>query len=303
MNGRMYDPIAGQFLSPDPFLQNPYLTQNFNRYSYCLNNPLKYVDPSGYERIRYERSKIPKPYIISFLNALAAGGLDFALANTPNTSGVFYYDDSNGNFEFWIDGGEGNPAASTTLTSLGYLITESAEIYSTKITLNLSSSQFQKFFGNNSGDLNYGLSFQSGAGGFGESPLLEIAGIAGYVSHGMIGTAAELTANSTYRYGTLAKSAVQMTREGSEIFGKLAFRFNVAGGTSGALVNTFKAADDYSKGNPKWGNFHASLGLNYAIGVGLLFVPGGQTAGGYLLFSTMFLDLGGEWINANNKRH
>jgi hypothetical protein len=33
--------------SPDNFVQLPEFTQSFNRYSYCLNNPLKYVDPSG----------------------------------------------------------------------------------------------------------------------------------------------------------------------------------------------------------------------------------------------------------------
>lgn len=47
MNGRMYDPLLGRFLSPDPFIQMPENSQNFNRYSYCLNNPLKYTDPSG----------------------------------------------------------------------------------------------------------------------------------------------------------------------------------------------------------------------------------------------------------------
>lgn len=47
MNGRLYDPILGRFLSPDPFVQMPDLSQNFNRYSYCLNNPLKFIDPSG----------------------------------------------------------------------------------------------------------------------------------------------------------------------------------------------------------------------------------------------------------------
>ncbi len=31
----------------NPVLQNPSNSQNYNRYSYCLNNPLKYVDPSG----------------------------------------------------------------------------------------------------------------------------------------------------------------------------------------------------------------------------------------------------------------
>lgn len=47
MNGRLYDPVIARFLSPDPYVQMPNNTQNFNRYSYCLNNPLLYTDPSG----------------------------------------------------------------------------------------------------------------------------------------------------------------------------------------------------------------------------------------------------------------
>jgi len=47
MNARLYDPASGRFLSPDPFLQNPLFSQNFNRYSYCLNNPLCYIDRDG----------------------------------------------------------------------------------------------------------------------------------------------------------------------------------------------------------------------------------------------------------------
>ena len=47
MNARLYDPALGRFLSPDPYVQSPDFTQNFNRYSYCLNNPLKYTDPDG----------------------------------------------------------------------------------------------------------------------------------------------------------------------------------------------------------------------------------------------------------------
>ena len=39
MNGRM--------LSPDNYVQFPDYSQNFNRYSYCLNNPLVYTDPGG----------------------------------------------------------------------------------------------------------------------------------------------------------------------------------------------------------------------------------------------------------------
>ena len=47
MNGRLYDPVLGRFFSPDNYVQLPDNSQSFNRYSYCLNNPLKYTDPSG----------------------------------------------------------------------------------------------------------------------------------------------------------------------------------------------------------------------------------------------------------------
>ncbi len=48
MNGRLYDPQLGRFLNPDPIISDPSSIQNYNRYSYCLNNPLKYTDPTGY---------------------------------------------------------------------------------------------------------------------------------------------------------------------------------------------------------------------------------------------------------------
>ena len=44
----MYDPRISRFLSVDPLLQDPSNSQNFNRYNYVMNNPLKYTDPSGY---------------------------------------------------------------------------------------------------------------------------------------------------------------------------------------------------------------------------------------------------------------
>ncbi|SEA33345.1 RHS repeat-associated core domain-containing protein [Porphyromonadaceae bacterium NLAE-zl-C104] len=47
MNARLYDAALGRFLSPDPYVQMPDFTQNFNRYSYCLNNPLVYIDQDG----------------------------------------------------------------------------------------------------------------------------------------------------------------------------------------------------------------------------------------------------------------
>ncbi|MDE0451529.1 MAG: colicin E5-related ribonuclease [Gammaproteobacteria bacterium] len=47
MNGRMYDPRLGRFLSPDPIVGDPTSSQSWNLYSYVRNNPLSYVDPTG----------------------------------------------------------------------------------------------------------------------------------------------------------------------------------------------------------------------------------------------------------------
>ena len=44
---RYYDASIGRFISPDTVVQNLYDPQSLNRYTYCVNNPLKYTDPSG----------------------------------------------------------------------------------------------------------------------------------------------------------------------------------------------------------------------------------------------------------------
>jgi RHS repeat-associated protein len=49
MNGRVQDATIGRFLSPDPRIPDPTSGQSYNRYSYVNNNPLSYVDPSGFD--------------------------------------------------------------------------------------------------------------------------------------------------------------------------------------------------------------------------------------------------------------
>lgn len=48
MNGRVFNPITARFTSPDPFIIDLENIQSYNRYSYVNNNPLTYIDPSGY---------------------------------------------------------------------------------------------------------------------------------------------------------------------------------------------------------------------------------------------------------------
>jgi len=51
MNGRVYDPALGRFTTADPGVPHPEDMQSYNRYTYTRNNPLAYVDPSGYADI------------------------------------------------------------------------------------------------------------------------------------------------------------------------------------------------------------------------------------------------------------
>jgi len=78
MNGRVYDPWLGRFLSPDPFVQAPTFSQSYNRYTYAFNNPLKYVDPTGYY------FGPPKDVINEGYNDLAGGGFTMGYRGSIN---------------------------------------------------------------------------------------------------------------------------------------------------------------------------------------------------------------------------
>ena len=48
MNGRIYDPLLARMMTADAFVQDGMNSQNLNRYTYVLNNPLAYTDPNGF---------------------------------------------------------------------------------------------------------------------------------------------------------------------------------------------------------------------------------------------------------------
>ena len=73
MNGRIYEPNLGRFISVDPYVHEPANLQNYNRYSYCLNNPLKYTDPSG----EFFLGTIIACVVDFVKTAFFEGGLDF----------------------------------------------------------------------------------------------------------------------------------------------------------------------------------------------------------------------------------
>jgi RHS repeat-associated protein len=77
MNGRIYDPHLGQFLSADPIIQRPF-GHGFNRFSYVHSSPLNFVDPSGF---------VPVPTDIIVSSAPQAGDMLMpALSVTPGAA-------------------------------------------------------------------------------------------------------------------------------------------------------------------------------------------------------------------------
>ncbi|MEZ5647199.1 MAG: RHS repeat-associated core domain-containing protein [Burkholderiaceae bacterium] len=88
MNGRVYDPLIGRFLSADPHIQHPDDLQSFNRYSYVKNNPLAFTDPSGYFLKKLFKAIVKIVVVVAVVMVLTAvvgaavGALMGAAANT-----------------------------------------------------------------------------------------------------------------------------------------------------------------------------------------------------------------------------
>ncbi|MBP7140668.1 MAG: hypothetical protein KBA71_02080 [Opitutaceae bacterium] len=68
MNGRVYDPVLGRFLSADPFVDDAADSQSYNRYSYVSNNPLNHTDPSGYFKLK-DALKIVAIVVVTVVSA------------------------------------------------------------------------------------------------------------------------------------------------------------------------------------------------------------------------------------------
>lgn len=89
MNGRIYDPTLGRFLQADPHIQAPLNSQNYNRYSYVLNNPMSYTDPSGYffKKLGKFIKKYWKPIVAIIVTVVSYGYLSKPAAAWAAASG------------------------------------------------------------------------------------------------------------------------------------------------------------------------------------------------------------------------
>jgi RHS repeat-associated protein len=96
MNGRVYDPELGRFLSADPLIQFPESTQGFDRYAYVGNSPLSYTDPSGHGLLGIVGSIVsffypPVGALLIAVDGYLEGGLQgalFSVASMAAAAGV-----------------------------------------------------------------------------------------------------------------------------------------------------------------------------------------------------------------------
>jgi RHS repeat-associated protein len=77
MNARIYNPVLGKFLSPDPLISEPDNLQALNRYSYVFNNPMSLTDPSGYFSFKKFIKQVA-PIIVGVAIGYFTGGLGVA---------------------------------------------------------------------------------------------------------------------------------------------------------------------------------------------------------------------------------
>jgi len=92
-------------LQPDIYVANPFHTQDYNRYSYVLNNPLIYVDPTGLLRDKEEEEyiwELDMPEVVITGKKGGGGGFYIIYITIPYNWGIG--NDSN----YAPDGGSGN---------------------------------------------------------------------------------------------------------------------------------------------------------------------------------------------------
>jgi RHS repeat-associated protein len=88
MNGRTYDPHIGRFMQADTVIQEPDNAQNYNRFSYVMNNPLNATDPSGHSFKKIVRIAVAIAIAVYAPQMLAAMGETAAIAASCTVQGA-----------------------------------------------------------------------------------------------------------------------------------------------------------------------------------------------------------------------
>ena len=93
-DARLYDPVVGRFITADSLVPEWYDPQALNRYSYCINNPLVYLDPNGHD-VRPAFEYLLSPYVRYLeykFDSLMVSASD--MINTAYTTPLYSYPDA-----------------------------------------------------------------------------------------------------------------------------------------------------------------------------------------------------------------
>jgi len=130
MDGRVYDPVLGRFLSPDPVVQAPYDSRALNRYSYVWNNPLKYTDPTGHCLNTLPGKDYRPPQCLEhiFVEAWRSLGAHWSIVDTQRAisdRGIFSVDTPSDENSGAYGTGPGHPEIEEVVTTAGRIASPS----------------------------------------------------------------------------------------------------------------------------------------------------------------------------------
>ncbi len=111
MKGRIYDPLAARFTTPDPIMQAPFWSQGLNRYSYVFNDPVNRTDPSG-----FDADEVPGYIVGAFVwggHAVSIGLIAYGFG-MPGIGGVALGEALDGGKLLLNPPGQGSPALTKT---------------------------------------------------------------------------------------------------------------------------------------------------------------------------------------------
>jgi RHS repeat-associated protein len=121
-NARYYDATIGRFISADPVVPDYTNPQSLNRYAYCLNNPLKYIDPTGHSWWS-NLVNIIKVVITAVVDTITGGDSSgSSSSSSSSSSGSGSSGGSSGG-----DGTAGGTGTETSVTILGGLAVSGAD--------------------------------------------------------------------------------------------------------------------------------------------------------------------------------
>ena len=154
MNARLYDPVLGRFLAPDPQVADPGSTNGFNRYAYASNNPLMFVDLDGEQTVDgnsgYNGNTGNSAYWNQSMASMNYGisGSAYPRTGNPNNPNAGY-GGGGANFGGGLNYGGGysweSGAAGAIVSTLFYLFSShkgSAQLEATNIVLDPRYSQY-----------------------------------------------------------------------------------------------------------------------------------------------------------------